>query len=96
MSHSGPGLPPRHLPCSSHEAMLTQVRMEGAMIESQTAIYRGMTPAERLAAGCSLHDFAHERLVCQLRRSQPIQAARRFLGDAARLLPQGPEDAGDA
>ena len=74
------------------------------MTERQAAIYREMTSVERLAAGCSLHDFAHERLVCYLRRAHPaqpmqailIQAARRFLGDAARLLPQSAEDSGDA
>ena len=61
---------------------------------SQLEIYRSMSPAERVAAGCALHDFAAERLRIHLRRKYPeksereilVAVARRFLGDAARVL----------
>jgi hypothetical protein len=64
------------------------------MTEEQLEIYRRMTPAQRVAIGCSLHDFAFERVLLDLRRRQPDrseaehrrEAARRFLGDAARVL----------
>jgi hypothetical protein len=61
---------------------------------TQQDIYRAMTPAERVAAGCALHDFAFERMVVYLRGQHPeksereilVMATRRFLGDAARVL----------
>ena len=60
----------------------------------QTEIYRRMTSAERIQKGCQLHDFAHKLLISQLEEQNPglsrsailVIAARRFLGDAARVL----------
>jgi len=64
------------------------------MTDEQCEIYRGMTPAERVAAGCALHDFAFERVLLNLKREQPErpeselikEACRRFLGEAAGVL----------
>ena len=61
---------------------------------TQQDIYRAMTPAERVAAGCALHDFAFQRMVAYLRDRHPdkaereilVMATRRFLGDAAGVL----------
>jgi hypothetical protein len=59
--------------------------------ERQIAIYRTMTPAQRVRAACGLHDFVHNRLTADLARRLPNKthqeiltlAARRLLGDAA-------------
>jgi hypothetical protein len=60
----------------------------------QLRIYRAMSPERRIALACQLHDFAHQRVVLHLQRKHPDEAktailkraARRFLGDAARVL----------
>ena len=60
----------------------------------QIDVYRRMSPAQRVSAGCGLHDFAHHRLVVHLSRQHPektereilTMVARRFLGDAAGVL----------
>lgn len=60
----------------------------------QIQAYRQMTPAQRVRAGCSLHDFAHRRIMHMLARQHPdktrrelqILAARRFLGESAAVL----------
>ena len=57
-------------------------------------VHRRMSPAQRVSAGCRLHDFAHHRLVVHLSRQHPektereilIMVARRSLGDAAGVL----------
>jgi hypothetical protein len=61
---------------------------------NQLAVYRQMTPAQRVSVGCGLHDFAHHRLVVHLARQYPdktereilVAVAKRFLGDAAGVL----------
>lgn len=61
---------------------------------TQEDVYRSMTPSERVAAGCALHDFAFERMALFLRRLHPEKsereilkkATRRFLGDAAGIF----------
>ena len=61
---------------------------------SQLDVYRRMTAAQRVVAGCGLHDFAHARLVAHMSRLHPeksrrevlIVVARRLLGDAAGIL----------
>jgi hypothetical protein len=61
---------------------------------SQQEIYRAMTPSQRVRAGCSLHDFVHQRLVLEAQRQFPsrspreirVTVARRLLGDAAGVL----------
>ncbi len=60
----------------------------------QLSIYQKMPSWQRVAAGCALHDFAHKRLVLHLTNEHPDipeseilgMAAKRFLGDAARVL----------
>lgn len=60
----------------------------------QVDVYRRTSPAQRVSAGCGLHDFAHHRLVVHLGRQHPekteheilTMVARRFLGDAAGVL----------
>jgi len=64
------------------------------MNDEQLAIYRRMSPSERVAAGCALHDFAFQRVMLDLRRQYPDRseesllkdATRRFLGEAAGVL----------
>ena len=64
------------------------------MTEEQRRIYRRMSPAERVATGCALHDFAFDRVLLDLKRKHPDrtiselheQAARRFIGEAAGVL----------
>ena len=66
----------------------------GSMTSEQVEIYRRMSPAERVAAGCALHDFAFDRVMLDLKRMHPDspdsellkQAARRFIGEAAEVL----------
>jgi hypothetical protein len=61
---------------------------------TQADLYRAMTPAQRVAAGCALHDFAFERLRLHLQRLHPdksereilLETCRRFLGDTAGLF----------
>ena len=68
--------------------------MDPVSSPSQADIFRSMTPAQRLEAAFDLHDFAVERLRISLRREHPdhsereidLAVARRFLGDAARVL----------
>ncbi len=73
------------------------IGMEMSEIESpvdQLSIYQKMPPWRRVATGCALHDFAHKRLVLHLTKEYPDtpkpeilgMVARRFLGDAARVL----------
>jgi Rv0078B-related antitoxin len=65
-----------------------------SMTEEQVRIYRRMSSAERVAAGCALHDFACERLLLDLRRRHPDSSedeiqrmlVRSFLGEAAGVL----------
>jgi hypothetical protein len=64
------------------------------MSDAQLKIYREMPPWQRVAVGCALHDFAHQRLVLHLTREYPDKSkneilkltARRFLGDTAGVL----------
>ena len=64
------------------------------MTREQQEIYRRMSPAERVSAGCALHDFAFQRVLLDLKRRFPEaseaellkQATRRFLGEAAAVL----------
>ena len=64
------------------------------MTDEQCEIYRRMTPSDRVATGCALHDFAFERVLLDLKRKNPDrpaaelvkEAARRFLGEAAGVL----------
>ncbi len=61
---------------------------------TQREIFRRAKPHERVRAGCALHDFAVNLVLLNLRRRHPdwsereilLQAAKRFLGDAARVL----------
>jgi hypothetical protein len=61
---------------------------------NQLPVYRQMTPAQRVSAGCCLHDFAHHRLVVHMSRQHPdkterevlVAVAKRLLGDAAGVL----------
>ena len=56
--------------------------------------YRAITPAERVAVGCALHDFAFQRMVLHLQKIHPekserqilITATKSFLGNAAGVL----------
>ncbi len=65
-----------------------------AMTNEQIEIYRRMSPAERVAAGCALHDFAFNRVMLDLKRRHPDspeaellrEAVRRFIGEAAGVL----------
>jgi hypothetical protein len=60
----------------------------------QVQIYRRMTPAERLRAGCALHDLAHRNILLMLARKHPeksrrelhILTMRRFLGESTAIL----------
>ena len=64
------------------------------MTDEQRAIYRRMTPAERVSTGCALHDFAFNRVLLDLKGKWPELshaellklATRRFLGEAAGVL----------
>ena len=63
-------------------------------MDEQREIYARMSPAERVATGCALHDFAFERVLEALRRDHSDlpesellkRAARRFIGEAAAVL----------
>lgn len=43
---------------------------------TQLEVYRRMTPAERVAVGCALHDFAFQRMVLHLQRQHPEKSER--------------------
>ena len=85
------------LSLASCQAWQYNINMEVPEIGSsvdQLSIYRKMPPWRRVATGCALHDFAHKRLVLHLTKEHPDtpkpeilgMAAKRFLGDAARVL----------
>jgi hypothetical protein len=70
------------------------------MDTTQREIYRRMRPAQRLQAGCALHDFAVRRLERHLRRVMAgaseaeirLAILRRFGCDPARVFHPGPPE----
>jgi hypothetical protein len=67
------------------------------MTPEQTAIYRAMSPAQRLQVAFGLHDFAYARVVAAITRSQRDltdrelrhEVLRRFVGEPGSLLRGG-------
>jgi Rv0078B-related antitoxin len=59
--------------------------------DATAAMYRTMTPAQRIAAACDAHDTAFAMTIAQVRRAHPdwtdaqlkVEAARRLMRESA-------------